>query len=464
MKAASLMTCGLVSAFFGCTFDSSQLRALSPDGAAGYGGASAGTGGQAGIGDQTATATSTAPSTCVPGASVACACPTGQQGAQTCTSAGTFAACACAAPTVDAGSAGGADGAVTRSPDTPASTSTGTGNQTNTASQSYTTGATGTTTNTASQSYTTGTTGTTTSMASKSVTTTNTATTTASSSYKQTATTTASSSYKQTGTTTASQSYTTGNTATNTNTASRSYTTTNTAAVTGSQSYTTTSTQTASRPISNPQPVDLLLVLDRSSSMSNDITTDSACNTGSGAAACTTKWSTMTASLTQVFAASPAGVQWGLKFFTSPKGSTCTVNPGADVAVGPNTATQIQTAIAGTSPANQTPTTAAIQAAVAYYGTVNDGLAHYIILATDGQPNCDPGTSSSVTDASVQDAAAAIAAGAVAGIKTYVIGIGPSVGSLTSFAQAGGTGTYFSATSPDALTAALTSIVGAVAP
>jgi len=321
-------------------------------------------------------------------------------------------------------------------------------------------------------------------MASKSVTTTNTATTTASSSYKQTATTTASQSYTTgstatnrstatrsyatgntaTNTNTASVSYTTGNTATNTNTASRSYTTTNTAAVTGSQSYTTTSTQTASRPISNPQPVDLLLVLDRSSSMSNDITTDSACSTGSGAAACTTKWSTMTASLTQVFAASPAGVQWGLKFFTSPKGSTCTVNPGADVAVGPNTATQIQTAIAGTSPANQTPTTAAIQAAVAYYGTVNDGLAHYIILATDGQPNCDPGTSSSVTDASVQDAAAAIAAGAVAGIKTYVIGIGPSVGSLTSFAQAGGTGTYFSATSPDALTAALTSIVGAVAP
>jgi len=36
--------------------------------------------------------------TCVPGASVACACPTGQQGAQTCNSAGTFGVCQCSVP------------------------------------------------------------------------------------------------------------------------------------------------------------------------------------------------------------------------------------------------------------------------------------------------------------------------------------------------------------------------------
>jgi hypothetical protein len=214
-----------------------------------------------------------------------------------------------------------------------------------------------------------------------------------------------------------------------------------------------------------PQPVDLLLLLDRSGSMSNDIATDTACSTGRGAAACTTKWSTMTASLTQVFATSPAGVQWGLKFFSSPGGKTaCTVNPGVEVAVGPNTATQIQAAITGATPANQTPTTAAMTASVAYYGTVNDGLAHYILLATDGQPNCDPGTSSNVTDASVQDTANEIATAlSSSNIKTYVIGIGPSAGNLDSFAAAGGTGTYFPASSPDALTAALTSIVGAVA-
>ncbi|MGB7809521.1 MAG: hypothetical protein WBP56_00155, partial [Polyangia bacterium] len=47
-------------------------------------------------------------SKCVPGYSVACACPSGQQGAQTCNSAGTFAACVCASPSLDAGTVGDA--------------------------------------------------------------------------------------------------------------------------------------------------------------------------------------------------------------------------------------------------------------------------------------------------------------------------------------------------------------------
>jgi hypothetical protein len=171
----------------------------------------------------------------------------------------------------------------------------------------------------------------------------------------------------------------------------------------------------------------------------------------------------MTTSLNQVLASSPASVQWGLKFFSSPGGKTaCTVNPGVDVAV-PATPARIQAAIAATSPANQTPTTAAISAAVTYLGTLNDGWPHYILLATDGEPNCDPGTSSDVTDASIQDTATVIATAAAAGIKTYVIGIGPSPGSLTQFAQNGGTTDYYPATSPDQLTTALSSIVVAVA-
>jgi len=84
------------------------------------------------------------------------------------------------------------------------------------------------------------------------------------------------------------------------------------------------------------------------------------------------------------------------------------VNAGVEVGVGPSTAAQIQAAITGTSPGNQTPTMAAIKAAVAYFNTLNDGLPHYILLATDGEPNCDPGTSSNVTDASVMDTAGVI--------------------------------------------------------
>ena len=48
---------------------------------------------------------------CVPGLTVDCPCPTGQQGAQTCTSAGTFAACVCLTPNPDDGGVNGASGA-----------------------------------------------------------------------------------------------------------------------------------------------------------------------------------------------------------------------------------------------------------------------------------------------------------------------------------------------------------------
>ena len=139
--------CLTVALAAGCSFDSSQLRALNFDGATdhlGYGGVTAGAGGvggqggtsvsttgaggyagvsgaggvgpsggetgAGGTGGQAATATGGAPAACVPGASVGCVCATGQQGAQVCTQAGTFGVCECASPTADAGDAGGAGG------------------------------------------------------------------------------------------------------------------------------------------------------------------------------------------------------------------------------------------------------------------------------------------------------------------------------------------------------------------
>ena len=123
----------------------------------------------------------------------------------------------------------------------------------------------------------------------------------------------------------------------------------------------------------------------------------------------------------------------------------------------------IEAAIAGTSPENNTPTRAAIDAAVAYFGGVSDGLSHYILLATDGLPNCDPGTSSPVTSTSIQDAADAIAAALKVGSRPTWWASGRQTGNLDNFAQAGGTGNYFPANSPDELTAALGSIVVAVA-
>ena len=106
------------------------------------------------------------------------------------------------------------------------------------------------------------------------------------------------------------------------------------------------------------QPADLLLVLDRSGSMDDDIASNALCGGRGAPANCTPRWPTLTAAVNQVVGASPAGLQWGLKFFTSPGGGTCTVNPGVDVPM-PATAAQIQAAIGGTMPGNATPTTAA---------------------------------------------------------------------------------------------------------
>jgi hypothetical protein len=101
----------LVASLGGCSAAGS--RATSPQdaltamgasgGSAGTGGGPSGVGGGGRTGGQSATTTSATPGVCVPGASVACACVTGQQGAQTCTSAGTFAACVCPVPGGDTG-------------------------------------------------------------------------------------------------------------------------------------------------------------------------------------------------------------------------------------------------------------------------------------------------------------------------------------------------------------------------
>ena len=99
-----------------------------PDASAtvGSSGGSIGTGGGPGgggsAGGQLAATASTAPAICIPGASVACLCFSGQQGAKTCTSAGTFGLCMCTAPAADAGNANGGDGAAASPQDAPAAT------------------------------------------------------------------------------------------------------------------------------------------------------------------------------------------------------------------------------------------------------------------------------------------------------------------------------------------------------
>jgi hypothetical protein len=185
---------------------------------------------------------------------------------------------------------------------------------------------------------------------------------------------------------------------------------------------------------------DVLLVLDRSGSMNNSIAQDCYCDTASAGtsgtlcantANCITRWTSLTTALSATLSSSP-NIRWGLKLYASPAGSACTVTDGSEVPIGDTSAAAIEALISSVSPSGSTPTAAAVTAATAYLQTVSDAGKKVILLATDGQPNCPSGGSSSSSD--VQGALNAITSAASAGFLVYVIGIGPSVGNLDAFA------------------------------
>ena len=219
------------------------------------------------------------------------------------------------------------------------------------------------------------------------------------------------------------------------------------------------------------QPANVLLVLDRSGSMADDIAEDCKClnagNSGSrnceDQSACTDRWSTVSSAINTTVSSTP-DIKWGLKLYTTPSASdrdVCAVNNQVEVPVGADSANAINQAIEGTGPNNYTPTAQAIKAAVAYLKTLNDQSNKVILLATDGKPNCPSGGRSA--DDNVDGTLAEITAAKDAGFLVYVIGIGPSVGNLNNFAEAGGTGQYFPATSPQDLADALAKISSVVA-
>lgn len=219
-------------------------------------------------------------------------------------------------------------------------------------------------------------------------------------------------------------------------------------------------------------PTDVLLVLDRSGSMTYSIASDCCCSstcrdiTGSSrcstTANCTERWPALTSAVDSTITGTK-GINWALKLFSSPSQSdSCGVSQGVEVGIASDSVASIQSSIAKVSPDGNTPTASAVAAATKYLGTVADSNTKVILLATDGDPNCKAGAH----DTSTSDktgTTAAITAAFNAGYKVYVIGIGPSVGNLDSFALAGGTDHYYPATSAADLVAALAAISKAVA-
>jgi len=213
------------------------------------------------------------------------------------------------------------------------------------------------------------------------------------------------------------------------------------------------------------QPADVLLVLDKSGSMTSAI--DSTTNCPTGSTTCQQRWATMGTGLDAVLSTGSSDVSWGLKLYNSD--GTCGVTSTMEVPISSGANATIQQQIGQVTPGGNTPTRLAINAGVAYLQTLTDTNGKYILLATDGEPNClssgaggrGGGGGSGASD--VTGTVAAITAAAAAGFKVYVIGVGPETGNLDNFAAAGGTVHYYPALSPQDLTTALASIVGSVA-
>ena len=220
----------------------------------------------------------------------------------------------------------------------------------------------------------------------------------------------------------------------------------------------------------NQAPVDVLIVLDRSDSMGYSMTGDCYCTLTPATAqlgalcdpvppSCVDRWSVVSAAVAQTIAAHPQ-INWGLNLFSAPSSPACSVSLVPQVAIGAKSGLQIQSLLASMDLQLWTPTALAVNAGRMYLDTVDDGNDKAILLATDGEPNCRGGNASS-TD--VPGTETAIKNALSAGFKTYVIGIGPSVGNLDNFAVAGGTGQYYPASSPADLATALAAIASTVA-
>jgi hypothetical protein len=208
------------------------------------------------------------------------------------------------------------------------------------------------------------------------------------------------------------------------------------------------------------RPAELLMVLDRSGSMrepANFMTL-------------TSKWDETVPALNETIMKTAATVSWGMKMF--PVGLVaCSTTDGVDVPIAANNAPMMLATIAGTMPlGNGTPTRYAIQKAVAHLKATPTNTPRYILLATDGEPNCADEMTNALVDP--DGAVEAIRMAAADGFKTFVIGIATQFGdanmTLNRMAEAGGeprTGDprYYPVASRAELVNALSLITGKVA-
>jgi von Willebrand factor type A domain len=194
-------------------------------------------------------------------------------------------------------------------------------------------------------------------------------------------------------------------------------------------------------------PPNVMLVIDRSGSMGQSI--------GGGSA--TTKWTDLKNAVSGLVSSYDSMMQLGAAIFSS-DGDCAATN--IDVPLASMAGSTVMSKLNAQGPIGNTPTAAALDTVIAKGMLSDKTRGNYVVLATDGQPNC--------TDTDVTKRITALY-NATPSVKTYVIGIGDGTASnptlLNAWADAGhtartGTTHYYQTSSPTELKAAFDAIVG----
>ena len=222
--------------------------------------------------------------------------------------------------------------------------------------------------------------------------------------------------------------------------------------------------QTAEIPlIELGDPPDLLIVLDKSGSMSLP--------PGFPFTLGPSKWDIMEDAIENITNTYNTNIRFGLTSFPSDS-DLCGVNSGADVAINLGNAPAINSWMGSNSPDGNTPAHLALQNASSIYSGIpaNPG-GQYVLFATDGAPNCGGNPVDPEAD-SANETVAAVAALSGQGVGTFVLGFGSllglDTGMLNDAAQAGGhpkpSGPpyYYHADDAQSLDAALMAIAGGI--
>ncbi len=207
-------------------------------------------------------------------------------------------------------------------------------------------------------------------------------------------------------------------------------------------------------------PPDMLVVLDRSASMSAPPPTFPP--------TFVTKWASMKTSLTGVVNAKQTQIKFGLLEFPSDDDPGCSAVATPKVNIALSAGPGFTGYFNARSPGGNTPAHVGLTSARTYYNSIPVNPAgRYVVFATDGLPNCLNGVPDTASDAAT---VAAVTALFNAGIKTYVVGFGSFAGTpavLNDAAVAGGkpkagSTKFYSATNAAELDMALQAIAGGI--